>query len=41
LFAVGEFRVVKCRPALAAMSSNWMVPDLPDVCAEAFDRAKG
>ena len=31
---------MKCRPALAAMSSNRMVPELPDVCAEAFDLTK-
>src|SRR6059058_4806077 len=37
LFAVGEFWVVKRRPALAAMSSNRMVPELPDVCAATFD----
>jgi hypothetical protein len=41
LFAVGEFWVLKRRPALAAMFSNRIVPELLDVCPEAFDRSEG
>lgn len=31
---------MKCRPALEAMSSKRIVPDVSDVCTEAFDRTE-
>src|SRR5260370_22560981 len=41
LFGVGEFRVVKCSPAFAAISSNWIVPEVVDICAGAFEMTAG